>query len=354
MSINLTISFSHPGAIAHQISYARIDNNNAPVFTTVVPNIASASGTFTIAENIPDGQYQLNALPIYADGRSCQPTISQTPACPGLTSITASISGSVLIVDYLAPSSAPKVRISVAYPNGGSFVANYVNTGNSISIGLPAGVFGNYSVSGQAVCDETSGFYSAPSSSVTVPYNTTISGSIQLGNTLSGVCAAAVSTLYTSGTFVPGSTLYIDAAMTTPVTGFVYALYNGIIYNLNTSTGVLGTDTGQSCAPTVLIQNILSFINISAVIGINGFSYTPSIGVNTQSGSHGAFSISISVNWNGTVPVSPAFSMLLYKNGVLMDCNQFPSGSTSSSFTFAPDSYLATDVIKIITSSGAC
>jgi hypothetical protein len=108
MSINLAVSYSHPAAIATQVSYARIDNTPTPVFTTLVPNLTGASGTFVIAQNIPDGQYQINAVPVYADGRTCPPTINVTPACPGLTSISAFITGGVIVVSYLAPPTAPQ------------------------------------------------------------------------------------------------------------------------------------------------------------------------------------------------------------------------------------------------------
>lgn len=356
MSINLTVEFSHPAAIATAVRYARIDNlapGQQPSFVSGA-TINANSGTFTIATNIPDGQYQVNLTPVYADGRSCMPTVLYSESCPGLTSFSATLNGSNMIFTYLAPSGVTNILITINYPNGGSYQNMFVNTGNPITVGLPAGVFGTFSAYGQSVCDPTSGFYSAPSSTVSVPVGQPIAGSYYLGNTVAAACAASITTLYSSGAPVPGSTIYQDQALTTPIVGYLFALYGGIIYNLSATNGVLGSDTGQQCAPTVLIQNSLSFMNFSAITGIAGFTYTASSGQNTQSGSHSAFTGAITVSWNGNVPTGTPFSMVLRKNGIQSACNNFPTGSSSSSFVFSSDTYLATDVIQIVASTGSC
>jgi len=56
---------------------------------------------------------------------------------------------------------------------------------------------------------------------------------------------------YYSGAFTPGVTvLYTDALMTTPVAGYDYVnrIDTGITYNLNDTTGVVGTATGHTCS----------------------------------------------------------------------------------------------------------
>ncbi len=356
MSINLSISFSCPGSIAQQVSYARIDNTTTPVYIQV-PNIAGSEGNFVIASDIPDGQYIVSRIPIYADGRPCQARTVTTPACPGLISISAAIQGGVLVVTYLAPSGAPSVLINVNYPNGGSFSQIYTNTGNPISIGLPAGVYGNYTVNGQSVCDPTSGFYSPPSASVTVNNAQAVSGSYYLGNTIAAACAASVTTLYTNGAPVAGtSVLYVDEGLITPITGYLFVLYAGIIYNLSATSGTLGTDTGSSCSPTVVVRNALSFITMSAVTGIPGFVFNPTTGSFYQSGNHGAFTGAIVISWNGTVPSSPTFDIEVYKNGVLITggCYNYPTGAGSASFTVPSTTFAATDVIEIDSGTGSC
>lgn len=72
-----------------------------------------------------------------------------------------------------------------------------------------------------------------------------------LGNDSSTICPGGLVTLYTSGAFAIGKTLYIDSALTTRKTGFTFVVLhsNAHIYNLDTSTGVVGSDTGLSCTP---------------------------------------------------------------------------------------------------------
>jgi hypothetical protein len=221
MSINLTIEWDHPSAIANFVQYARIDNTVSPVFTTVAPNVPGASGTATIAMNIPNGQYQVNMTPIYADGRTCTANVSITPACPGLISINAVLNSGNIVVSYLAPSQAPKVRITVNYPNGGSFIANYVNDGNNIVIALPVGQTGLFTVSGQSVCDEGSGFYSAPSTSISLTvtaFNVTINNFAPgiVINTVTGISGFTLGSLLNYGDTGTGSHIafYGDIAVT--------------------------------------------------------------------------------------------------------------------------------------------
>lgn len=171
-TINLTISLNQTGAISHRIRYARIDNTLNPTFVTVSPDVPNTPNlVYTIAENVQNGQYRIGYKAIYSDLRECDEQFTDTPACDSLISINAYLDGNNIIVQYLAPSDAPKVRITISYPNGGSYTANYVNNGNDIPIALPNNVFGDFIVTGQSVCDEESGFYSAPSSQVTVTRN---------------------------------------------------------------------------------------------------------------------------------------------------------------------------------------
>lgn len=328
MSINLAIEFQLPvGAVSNLVQYARIDNiTSAPVFTTVSPNPTTSPSV--IATNIPNGQYEIQSTPVYPDGRTCQPTVVTTPACPGLISLSAVIQSGVLVVTYLAPSGAPSVLINVNYPNGGSNSQIYPNTGNPISIGLPAGVYGNYSVNGQSVCDPTSGFYSTPSATVTVAYTQAVSGSYYLGNTVAAVCANNTpTTLYSNGAPVPGSILYTDSALQNPITGYLYVSYQGVIYNLSSTDGTLGSDTGQNCNVSITGNTGLStsIPNGNGVIsstsgrvvnvfisagGPSGGTYTlnfniPSLGISqTVTNGNSTFTFTMpasgSVNWSAT------------------------------------------------------
>lgn len=169
MSIDLGADFGHPEAIAHQVRYARIDNTSTPSYSYVSPNPVNSPAVLATA--IDNGQYVIEFTPIYADGRKCDPTIRYTPACPVIGSLSGYIQGGNLIVNYFADSEVPTVRITVNYPNGGSFSQNYVNNGNTITIPLPPNVYGDFELLGQSVCDAATGFYSAFSSSVIVSNN---------------------------------------------------------------------------------------------------------------------------------------------------------------------------------------
>ncbi len=293
MSYNLTAFFNHPAAVSNQISYARIDNITNPVFIQAGNFITSPA---TFATNVTAGQYTVSILPIYADGRTCTPTTYQTPACPGLNSISGYFSSGILVVQYNAPSTVPKVRITVNFPNGGSNVANYVNNGNNIAIPVPAGLTGNFTIQGQSVCDETSGFYSAFSTTVNVSLGAPIAGIYTLGNTAGSICNGAPGTLYTNGAFAVGSTLYTDMALSMPATGYNYVVYNAALYLLDPTTGIVGNPTGNTCNAT-----------ISGVTGLNpgnpvgsGFIYAPAgytvhVAINAGGTSGGTYTTQINI-----------------------------------------------------------
>lgn len=80
--------------------------------------------------------------------------------------------------------------------------------------------------------------------------NTGTVGKYILANSTIAICSGTVVLRYTSGAFAVGKTLYVDSALTTPVTGYSYAYHTGTakIYNLNSSTGVIGADTGAACS----------------------------------------------------------------------------------------------------------
>lgn len=188
MGINLSLNFSHPDAIANRVRYRRIDNSVNPNWITVSPDPITSPAT--VATNLDNGQYQLGITAIYPDGRSCTENFLYTDACPSLISINAYITGNTIVVQYLAPSAVPKVRITINFPNGGSYTQNYVNTGDDIAIALPNGVYGTFSVSGQSVCDEATSFFSTSSSLVSVDRSQT---NTQIINSANGTAITVVS-----------------------------------------------------------------------------------------------------------------------------------------------------------------
>lgn len=65
-------------------------------------------------------------------------------------------------------------------------------------------------------------------------------------------CSLNPQTVYTASqaaTISPNMPLFSDDALTAPVTGYSYVSDPnvGAIYNLNSTTGIVGSNTGQSC-----------------------------------------------------------------------------------------------------------
>lgn len=166
-NIDLVVNFSHPDAVSNTIRYARIDNTVTPVYTTI-PGILPGDNPYTIS-SVPNGQYRVYILPIYADGRSCPESVFTTPACSGINAFNASYDGSGNIsVVYSAEGSLPSVRVNINYPNGGTASQIFTN-GDSISMSIPPNLAGTYIVTMQPVCDSDTGFFGVSTAPVNVP-----------------------------------------------------------------------------------------------------------------------------------------------------------------------------------------
>jgi hypothetical protein len=182
-------------------------------------------------------------------------------------------------------------------------------------------------------------------------------GTYILGNNSGTICSGGTQTLYTNGAFGVGQVLYYDSALSTPVTGFAYVVQSvsSEIFNLNSSTGVVGSYTGLSCTGnTVLITSDMVGSQVSAVSGIVGFVNTGgSFPINPGgevTGTHGAFTGNISITITGTPSVSPS-SVGLTKNNVLIQCINITAAGT---YTFPSESYLATDQIAVFANGSSC
>jgi hypothetical protein len=63
------------------------------------------------------------------------------------------------------------------------------------------------------------------------------------------VCSQIDQTVYTSGTFTTGDTVYTDISLTSPLVGYNYISENlsGTIWNIDSGTGVIGSSTFTTC-----------------------------------------------------------------------------------------------------------
>lgn len=70
-------------------------------------------------------------------------------------------------------------------------------------------------------------------------------------NDVGSICSAQEQVVFIANgnTFTTGTTVYTDAGLTNPLVGFTYLseTVSGTVWNINSSTGVIGTSTGDAC-----------------------------------------------------------------------------------------------------------
>lgn len=178
-----------------------------------------------------------------------------------------------------------------------------------------------------------------------------------LGNSTASICAGTVVTRYTNGAFVVGGTLFLDSALTTPVTGNAYVVQvsTNAIYNLNISTGVVGSSTGLSCTVNVNLHDQTSVLSFTSVL-INGAPISIPGGFPTSTG----VNVTGTSPRNGTCTVEVSYSM----TGPSMNCMTITgSDGTSQNQTIATGSSTVTfsgvvvnntATVVINTTNGVC
>jgi hypothetical protein len=138
-------------------------------------------------------------------------------------------------------------------------------------------------------------------------------GTYVLGNSTSTICSGSSVTLYTNGNFSVGLTLYTDSALTNPQTGSTYVVYSGVIYNLNSSTGLIGSSTGLSCTPSISGTTSYSTSvpngsgTISAPVGM-----LVTVTVNASGPPGGTYTMECNVSGEGTVIASNGSNTLQF------------------------------------------
>jgi hypothetical protein len=177
-----------------------------------------------------------------------------------------------------------------------------------------------------------------------------------LGSDTGTICAGGQTNLYTDGAFAISGTLYLDSGLTSPVTGYDYVVNtaNNHIYNLDTVTGVIGSDTGLSCSDnTVQITHTMAGISLTNVTGISGFTPSPALPLaagNSTFGTHGAFTGSITLTLTGTPIINPS-NVTLRVDGVFVQCLSVTSAGTR---TFSSRAYATNQIIQIELNTGNC
>ena len=388
-NIDLVVTFDHPAAVSNTIRYSRIDNTVSPTYITI-PGVLPGDSPYTIS-GVANGQYRVGIKPIYADGRACSETFFETPACEGVTSFSALYDGTDINVTYTATS--PAVKVNINYPNGG-FSSQIFTTGDTISITPPGNVFGAYSLTMQAVCDEDSNFLSTPSAPVIVVISavqtvllevlnpgggssnritdvTGISGFafgsvVNEGETQSGTHNTftgpiAVSVIQPALGSTNGIALYANeilleclpvssASLFAQTVTFASQTYASTdVIRISYDDGICESSPGGS--GSFFIENnatdpIINHI-VPGVFTIVSGSFPINPGGDIAA-THGGFSSSLHVDLSGVV--DPC-ALVLYKNGVLQECMPV---TTSDTYIFSPVTFGPTDLVEIALNDGGC
>lgn len=77
-----------------------------------------------------------------------------------------------------------------------------------------------------------------------------IAGHYRVGTSLAPlICFLAPTVLYSDDALAPGVIMYVDSALSVPLTGknYIVSVDGGDIYNIDNATGEVGTSTGQNC-----------------------------------------------------------------------------------------------------------
>ena len=260
-TMDILVYYSHPSAVSVTLRYARIDNTNTPTYITI-PSIVSSPYTIS---GIADGQYFVGLTPVYADGRKCSEMTQTTPACAGINSFSAVTGGSPtdeFVISYSASVSIPKVKVNIAYPNGGSWSQIYTNAGTDIIVPFPPFVYGAFSITMQPVCNEDTGFFGSPTAPVILAVpdpNVPASNSFSISHTNSASDVGTLNLFVGNNSGTPDVPLYSGLYSSDPVNGTsgnLPAINANILFTIGNSktfisvncNGIAGATGGSSAS----------------------------------------------------------------------------------------------------------
>lgn len=188
----------------------------------------------------------------------CAINCSIPASCPDVSSVnTGIVSNTTLGVYGIAWTVTPSASqtVSVFYRVHGTITWNtatsnlLINPSGNISGTSPYQISGllagtTYDIWVQNNCGGT-GFITQQST----PTGTVYTTSVLLSTSIYSICGGSPVNVYSSVPFGVGVNLFSDIGLTTAVTGetFVAPVSGGQIYNLNSSTGVVGSNTGSIC-----------------------------------------------------------------------------------------------------------
>ena len=204
----------------------------------------------------------------YSDVKTawCAINCNATPTCPDISNVSLAMSGSNIGLYGLTwnTSTLASQNVTVKYRVSGTLTwsvatnALTILPNGSISGSSPYLITGlttgtTYDVYVQNNCGGT-GFIKQ----ITTPTGSVYTGNYNVENTIYAICGASPIILYSANPFGAGTRMYTDVGMTTPLTGYTYITKNGSnIFAIDTTSGIVGADTGSSCANGVSGSYIL-------------------------------------------------------------------------------------------------
>lgn len=267
-TMSIVVTFTHPSAISDTIRYARIDNTNNPVYTTI-PNVLPGASPYVIS-NVPDGQYIVGITPNYSDGRKCGEVFLNTDPCSGITGFSGLFNGSGnIVISYTADPAMESIKIVINYPNGGTASSIHTNTGVDITITPPAGVYGEFAITGIPVCRASTGFFGQPTAPVILNVTPANQSSFtnNTSNTLAPVSMSAKSA--TVGLITP-----LFTSTSVAISGIVNFYIPDDLYGVISITWGTGTIGGAYLTTTsgvyiaTIIGNQATFADVDVANGI--------------------------------------------------------------------------------------
>ena len=201
---------------------------------------------------------------------------------------------------------------------------NVSGTSPYVISGLTAGT--QYDVFIQNNCGGT-GFISQ----ITLPASTLYSGLYLLDNSSYAICGDAPVTLYSSLPFAPGVVMYTDSGLTTKATGYLFiaSISSHAIYQMNSTTAVVGAATGGLCNAGTLgtyqLGNSTGTICASLVLGLytNG-AFGIGQTLYTDSGLSDpatGYSYVVQLSTNQIFNINPTSGAILSNTGLLCNTN---------------------------------
>lgn len=179
--------------------------------------------------------------------------------CPDISSINLSMSGpniAIFGLTWIAPNPTASQTVTVKYRVTGTTMWNVATNSLVISpagtiqgttpflitSGIAAGV--TYDIQIVNNCGGVGNI-----TQITTPTSPVFNGNFILGSVIYSICSGSPVTLHSSSPFATGVTMFTDIGLTTPVTGnlLIVNLTTNHIFNINSGTGVVGSDTGSVC-----------------------------------------------------------------------------------------------------------